>query len=599
MNVMVFLVISLIVHCLPIPFTRDMLDPGNLLKWLPLRLVWGTAAWTFITILLMQTLPWAILTLVMSFGMLLIVNSGVRINRIENFAEGLQVPLVCTGILILILMPVFSGVIAWTSDVANAQFFDERIEVTDDPLFNSTIPDDMVRLVTEEYAMHVAKQHIGPFGSDVVVSAAHITTNSTGRLKWVCTITSTNVLAQNYVLGFIIVDANNPQGEKPQIITSTTIPVGEGLFWDRDIRFGNYLNDMTSAYEYAYPTWDPAGNLVYIQTRTPLGFDFVERASGPIVYAENGSIRAYDSIEETPSWITQTYSEEWLERQISRWGGYRRGETFDLFSGGFLWLVPPSNDRLEITEDTRYIVNPDTMVVEAFIAVHPVTNSRALAGVFRATQDAVYYHDLSNYGYVSGDAAAANVVSQLPPPANGFYYGAMPLLYPVSIGTGQIKWTWYAPIYWADGYYDEDNEEFYLSDMRLHALAMVDASNIDKFYIQQVYEQSSGITVTGRELVYAARVGFVESFGGTVEPERTGIFELTADVVNKTSYIYGGNEYIVFGTNNETYPYITAMYDWVNETHWFTVLNLHEGDNFTATIEHIGEQYRIIAIVKN
>ncbi len=594
MNVMFFLVISIIVHSIPVPFSQEMLDPGNLLKWLPMRLVWGTAAWAIITILMGQTLPWAILTLIMSFGLLLIISSGVRLQSLENIGSTIRMPLTCTGILIVMLMPAFGGLIGWTSDVANAQYFDGMIEETDDPLFSSPIPDHMVRLVTEEYAIYVANQHIGPFGSDVVVSAAHITTDPNGRLVWVCTIVSTNVLAQNYILGFIVVDANDPQAEEPVAIQGTSIPVGEGLFWDRDIRFGNYLNDMTSAFEYAYPTWDPAGNMVYIQTRTPLGFDYVERASGPIIYAENGSVFVYNTIEETPSWVTQAYSEEWLEREVTRWGGYRRNETFDLFAGGFLWVIPPSNDRLEITEDTRYIVNPDSSTVEAFIAVHPVTNSRALAGVFRATQDKVYYHDLSSYGYVSGDAAAANVVGQLPPPASGFYYGAMPLLYPVDIG-GQIKWTWYTPIMWAQGYYDDDFEEYLFTDMRLHALALVDASNIDAFYIQEL-----GGTISGEALVLAARTGYVELFGGSIEPEPEGIFELTADITNKTSYSYGGNTYIVLGTNNASYPYVTGMYDWMNETDWITLLvNLDVGDNFTATIEKVGDQYRITAIVKN
>ncbi|MFW9889537.1 MAG: hypothetical protein ACFFER_15220, partial [Candidatus Thorarchaeota archaeon] len=349
MNVMLFLIISLIAHSIPIPLSTDMFRSSMLLKWLPLRLVWGAVAWGIITLLLMMTLPWAILSLVLSLGILLIFASGFRPGEMEDMIAGLRMPLTCFGLLIVLLMPMFSGLIGWTSDVANAQYFDSMIVETNEPLFNSTIPDEMVRLVTEEYAKYVANQHISPFGSNVEVSAAHITTRN-GRLVWVCTIVSTNVLAENFVKGFIIVDANDPQAAEPEIITSTTIPVGEGLWWDRDIRFGNYLNDMTAAYQYAYPTWDPAGHLVYVQTRTPLRFDFVEEAIGPIVYAENGSVFAYATIAETPSWITQAYAEEWLEREVSRWGGYRRGEGFDLFAGGLLWFIPPSGDRLEMTE---------------------------------------------------------------------------------------------------------------------------------------------------------------------------------------------------------------------------------------------------------
>ncbi len=267
-------------------------------------------------------------------------------------------PVLCVGLLLVLIIPLFSGIIGWTSDVSNANSFNSMITVANGSLFSSPIPDDKVRLVTEEYATYVAGQHLSPFGSNVVVASAHITTRL-GRLVWVCTIVSSNVIAANFLKGFIVVDANDPQTVSPILINQTSIPVGEGLFWDRNIQFGNYLNDMSSSYEYAYPTWDPLGHMVYVQTRTPLGFDFVERAIGPIVYCENGTVVSYPSIAETPKWITQAYSEEWLERQVTRWGSYRRGSGFDLFAGGFLWFIAPSNDRLEMSEDTRYILNPE------------------------------------------------------------------------------------------------------------------------------------------------------------------------------------------------------------------------------------------------
>lgn len=246
-----------------------MLRPRELLRWLPFRLVWGTAAWVVICIIMVQTLPWAVLTLATSFGILMIISSGARPGRIEDVLEGVRMPFLCIGIIIVIVVPMFTGFISWTAGVSNAQYFDSRIVETDEPLFENAIPDNMVRLVTQEYATYVANLRIAPFGSNVVVAAAHITTRN-GRLVWVCTIVSTNVLAENFVKGFIVVDANDPQLE-PEIITETTIPVGEGLFWDRNIRFGNYLNDMTAYYQYAYPTCDPSGGLVYVQTRTPIG----------------------------------------------------------------------------------------------------------------------------------------------------------------------------------------------------------------------------------------------------------------------------------------------------------------------------------------
>lgn len=594
MNILLFLLISLIAHSIPIPFSAKFLRPNLLIKWLPFRLAWGAIAWVIICLLFTAALPWAILGLIMSLGAIMMFTSGFRPGGdFEEMLHGIRVPFACLGLIILITVPTFSGVISWTSGVSNAEYFDSMITESDDPLFENPIPDRMVRLVTEEYAKYVAKQHISPFGSNAIVASAHITVRN-GTLVWVCTIISTNVLAQNYVKGFIVIDANDPQSEEPEIIDSTTIPVGEGLFWDRNIQFGNYLNDMTSLYEYAYPTWTPSGDLVYVQTRTPLGFDFVERAIGPVVYAENGSIFYYNSIDETPDWITQAYSEEWLERQISRWGSYRRGTGFDLFAGGLLWFIAPSSDRLEIHEDTRYLLNPDSGRIEAFIAVHPVTTRTTLAGVFRATPTEVSYHDLSARGYISGDAASSNVLADIGQVASGYYYAAMPLLYPVVISPTVTKWTWYTPIYWADGYYDEDLGEYVASNMRLHALGLVDASNVDRF----VWRALSG-SLSGEALVYAVRTDYIELLGGTIEEEPSDTFNITATVNAKSSFTDDGDEHIVLRTDNSTYEYLEGARSWMNTTDWYTLVFLGVGDNFTATVQVVGDICRIIAITKN
>jgi len=545
-----------------------------------------------------MTLPWAILSLIMSLGAIMMITSGFRPGgNIEQMLEGIRVPFACIGLIIIILVPAFSGVISWTADVSNAEYFDSMITETDDVLFVNPIPDRMVRLVTEEYAKYVANQHLSPFGSNTIVAAAHITTYN-GTLVWVCTIISSNVLAQNYVKGFIVVDANDPQSVSPLLINETSIAVGEGLFWDKNIQFGNYLKDMTAAYQYAYPTWDPSGNMVYVQTRTPLGFDFVERAIGPIVYAENGTVFEYATIADTPDWITQVYAEEWLERQVSRWGGYRRGDGFDLFAGGFLWVIPPSNDRLEIHEDTRYIINPDSGRVEAFIAVHPVgtgTVGNTLAGVFRATQTEVFYHDLSSDGYVSGDAAAASVISGIGQPATGVYFGAMPLLYPVVISPSETKWTWYTPIYWADAYYDSDSESYVYNNMKLHALGLVDASNVDRF----VWQELEGL-ISGEDFVYEVRSEYVALFGGVIEEKPSDTFNMTASVVSKGSDIVDSNQHIILETDNATIQYVEGARAWMNLTDWYTLLlDIDVSDSFTATIQIVGDVYRIVAIVKN
>ena len=593
MNVMLFLLVSIIIHAIPLPYTKGMLRFNRLIRWLPLRLLWGTGAWVAISLFAGMTLPWAIISLVMSYALLLLFAGGFRPGSIEEIVEGAQMPLMCIGLIVLIVMPMFSGLIGWTSDVSNAQYFDtDFITETADPLFNSPIPDNQVRLVTQEYASFVARQQFASIGSNIEISATHITTKN-GRLVWVCIIVSTNVLSENFIKGLIVVDANDPS--MVEVITDVQIPVGEGLFWDKNIQFSNYLGDMTNAYEYAYPTWDPSGQLVYIQTRTNLGFDFIERPLGPAMYFHNGTIVYYDTIDETPDWVTQAYSEEWLERQVTRWGGYRRSDGFDLFAGGFLWVIPPSNDRLEMTEDTRYIINPDSNRVEALVAVHPPgATTLSLSGMVRATKDGIYYHDLSHEGLASGEAAINEVIKAFPDPVAGSYFGAMPLLYPVQVNATAYRYAWYCPLYWFDGYYDSESEDYYISDIRLHAFAIADAHDVT---ISYTVVRSGALT--GAALVQAAREGYVEAVGGEIIEEPTDTYTLTANVTAVSSYVEDGDTHIVLSTTNATYEYIEGARDWMDLSDWYALLSMEVGDNFTATIQIIGEQYRIVSIVKN
>jgi hypothetical protein len=558
-----------------------------------MRLFWGTGAWLVICLFIGMTLPWAVISLVMSYALLLLFAGGFRPGSIEEIVEGAQMPLMCIGLIVLIVMPMFSGLIGWTSDVSNANFVNtDYITETTDPLFNNPIDDDKVRLVTQEFASFVARQQFASIGSNIEIAAAHITTRN-DRLVWVCVIVSTNVLSENFLKGLIVVDANDPS--IVEVITDVTIPVGEGLFWDRNIQFGNYLNDMQNAYEYAYPTWDPLGELVYIQTRTQLGFDFVERPLGPVLYFQNQSIISYETIDETPNWVTQVYSEEWLERQVNRWGGYRRGDTFDLFAGGFLWVIPPSNDRLEMTEDTRYILNPDTNRVEGLLAVHPPgATTLSLSGMMRATNDGIYYHDLSQSGYASGEAAVNEVIKAFPDPVTGSYFGAMPLLYPVQVNATHTRDAWYCPLYWIDGYYDSDLEEYYITDIRLHAFGMADAEDVT---ISATVERSG--SMTGATLVETVREQYVEAVGGEIIEEPTDTIELTANVTAISTYVEDGDTHIVIATTNATYDYIEGAKAWMTLDDWYALLSLEVGDNFTATIQVIGEQYRIVAITEN
>lgn len=107
-------------------------------------------------------------------------------------------------------------------------------------------------------------------------------------------------------------------------------------------------------------------------TQTVEQWSFVSKPNGVYVYDKRGYVEDYYNMDEIPSWISQMYDEGWLEGQIDNWGGHKRGDGFDIWAGGLLWFIAPSNDRVTVTEDTRFIVSPDTGEVVALVCVDPV-----------------------------------------------------------------------------------------------------------------------------------------------------------------------------------------------------------------------------------
>ena len=278
--------------------------------------------------------------------------------------------------------------------VTNANYFNGFIQQGSGLPFNTTIPDNMVRLVTQDLAISIARRHMSEFGSNTQVLDCHVTKSPEGKLVWVATIGSTNIISENYIKGFVVVDANEPAAA-PKIV-HTQFNVGEGLWWDRNIPLRNYIDDITKTYGVAYPTWNlDTDQLIYVVTSYNLGFDFVRRYETPLAYDSQGKLE-YEpkSMSEIPGWMTQVYDEGWLENMINEFGGFRRGNGFDYFAGGFLWIVPPSQDRFQMTEDTRYVIDPETNDVVALVCVNPAENQRTLSGVFKATSEGVLYYDL-------------------------------------------------------------------------------------------------------------------------------------------------------------------------------------------------------------
>ena len=486
------------------------------------------------------------------------------------------------AILAVIFLVSLLGMIVFneTQRVSNASYFNSFIQQSSDLPFRSTIPDNMVRLVTEELAVSIARRHMSEFGSNTQVLDCHVTKSPEGRLVWVAAIGSTNVIAENYVKGFVVVDANEPAAA-PQII-HTEFNVGVGLWWDRNIPFRNYMADISKSYGVSYLTWNAeSANPIYVVTRYEFGFDLVRRYATPLAYDSQG-VLVNEPIDraEIPDWMSQVYDEVWIEDMVNEMGGLRRSEGFDYFAGGFLWIVAPSRDRFEMTEDTRYVVDPETEEVVALMCVNPIGNQRTLSGVFKATRESVVFHDFKTLNYISGMTAEDLIEGRLPKPATGNYYAVMPLLYSVEVAPGNFRLGWYIPVYW----YENSGEFDYDETIYLAGFAIVDAQDTNKIALT-INEEG----ITSEQMVRQTRIDFIKLFGSG---EETNI-KLTANVLNSYNYVLDGLTHIVLRLDNTTYPWIESTPTNLSTNEWNQLMTVEQGQEIFAVIEKSEDKWII------
>lgn len=462
--------------------------------------------------------------------------------------------------------------------VANASYFNGFIQQDSGLPFSSTIPDNMVRLVTQELAVSIARRHMSEFGSNTQILDCHVTKSPEGRLVWVATIGSTNVIAENYIKGFVVVDANDPATTSE--IVRSEFSIGEGLWLDKNIPFRNYIGDISKSYGVAYLTWNrETNNPVYVVTRYDIGFDLIRRYATPLAYDSQGELESEPSNKnEIPEWMTQIYDEDWLENMINEMGGFRRDNSFDYFAGGFLWIIAPSRDRFEMTEDTRYVVDPETGDVVALVCVNPVENQRTLSGVFKATREGVIFYDFKSSNYISGMTAEDLVEGRLPKPATGNYYAVMPLLYGVEVAPGNFRLSWYVPIYWYEDSYEGD-ETVYLA-----GFAIVDAQDTNK--IVSTINQGG---ITSDQMVRQARLDFIRLFGGN----ETTYVEIKAGVLNTYEYVQDGLTHRVLRLNNATYPWIEGTPEDLTADEWNQLMATQLGQEIVASVEKREDRWMI------
>jgi uncharacterized membrane protein len=451
----------------------------------------------------------------------------------------------------LVVIIVFSGVMLWQTQAAsmvnNASSFNRMLtfEPAGTPLFQHEIPNNMLRLTTEELAKSIALRSAAHFGS-VRAGSAHITIYN-GRLVWVVTMIPPNLYGDNTIKGLVIVDANDPELEVE--IVDKTFKAGEGLlyfppFYTGSIQGNAYWGISTAdAYGRATLTPDNYGNWKYVLTATQVQqWTFVAQPKGVFVYNEFGHVESYYGMNQIPSWVTQRYDEGWLKSMIGLWGATRRGNGFDVFAGGFAW-IPASTNRVEISDDARWIVDPDTNRITALVPVDFVGEAQTMAGMFKTTDSGIEYYDTTGLDIKSGLQAQNVIESHIPMPTSGVYEAEMPLIYPIN---GQNAW--FVPLYWRIGQGQSTSGQ---QTIKLAGLGIVDAVNLDHYTIVMTGEGYHGASLVGE-----AKRRFE---AGVVQPssEKT----VTGTLNYKFSYINYGNTVYVLTINQTDYAVYTQTLD--------------------------------------
>jgi len=230
-----------------------------------------------------------------------------------------------------------------------------------------------------------------------------------------------------------------------------------------------------------------------------------------------------------------------------------------------------------MSEDTRYIVDPETGAVVALVMVNPVASERTLAGVFKATKEGVFFFDYQQEKYISGITTEDIVEGKLPKPAAGFYNAEMPLLYPIEVSQGIFRLAWYVPIYWREGTGTAD-ETIYLA-----GFAVIDALDINAVSIN-----IAGGGLSSEQIVRSTRLDFLKLFGAVTS------VRLNTNVEDTQQFVRDGVTHVVLRVSNSTYTWIEATPDDLPTQQWYELISTKKGDIITADIEKHGEPWTIV-----
>ncbi len=460
------------------------------------------------------------------------------------------------------------------SNFMQASNYNSTIKVVNEPPFTSEIPPNQLRLVDRDLAESIMLRYLAEFGSNAKLGRAHIALNGSD-LVWIAPVYPANLWAQNYILGFIIVHASDPV--KPPTIIKERFYIGNELLGGRDVQIATFLKDPNIRRSLAYFAVHPIEGIKLVITKVHITPFIYGAPAKLLVFNPDGSLFAEYDWQNAPDWIPQLLDEDLLESIVTNWGNYRRGDSVDFFAPGFLW-ISASPDRVEISEDTRYIINPDDNRVEAFIHVHPIGNDRTLAGIFKVNSSGIFFHDFRALQLISGLVAHDIAESNLPKPATGYYFATMGMLYPVyHPKLNEVVWTWFVPIYWQK----EGTTVF-------AGLALINAHDTSVFAFDTIGKDEHGPDFVSRMINIYKNALVGKTTGGEVE--------IVAKVINKYTYVLEGTTHIVLELNNSEIRFAEATPETVSTEDWYELLSLSANSTVRLTLIRSGDKWIITAI---
>jgi hypothetical protein len=225
---------------------------------------------------------------------------------------------------------------------------------------------------------------------------------------------------------------------------------------------------------------------------------------------------------------------------------------------------------VEISDDARWIVDPDTNRITALVPVDFVGEVQTMAGMFKTVDNGIEYYDTTGLDIKSGLQAQNVIESHILMPTTGAYEAEMPLIYPIN---GENAW--FVPVYWRIAQGQSTSEQ---ATLKLTGLGIVDAVDLDHYTIVM-----TGEGYQGAALVAEAKRRFEM---GTVKPsnEKT----ITGTLNDTFSYVNNGNTIYVLTINQTDYAARTQTLDFATVSR---IEKLRVGDTVTVIVNSNNNEF--------